>query len=116
VEGGIRLIPPQTGEGVDAESGGEEVGAKTGYRFGVHPASQLHGGQVNCIDCRGVEVSSDHEQAIRWERCGFAPLDEGGTMAQTTAILYTILGVITALGGAGFLIAMIAMAKSSYRD
>jgi hypothetical protein len=37
-------------------------------------------------------------------------------MAQTTAILYTILGVITALGGAGFLIAMIAMAKSSYRD
>jgi hypothetical protein len=37
-------------------------------------------------------------------------------MAQTTAILYAILGVITALGGAGFLIAIIAMTKSSYRD
>ncbi|CAN5284034.1 hypothetical protein BH09ACT2_BH09ACT2_04940 [soil metagenome] len=37
-------------------------------------------------------------------------------MAQTTAILYTILGAITFFGGAGFLIALIAMSKSSSRD
>lgn len=37
-------------------------------------------------------------------------------MAQTTAILYTILGAIVLLGGSGFVIALIAMAKSSSRD
>jgi hypothetical protein len=37
-------------------------------------------------------------------------------MAQTTAILYTILGLITVGGGVGFVVALAAMAKSSGRD
>ena len=37
-------------------------------------------------------------------------------MAQTTAVLYIILGAITVFGGAGFLVALIAMAKYSSRD
>ncbi len=36
-------------------------------------------------------------------------------MAQTTAILYSIIGTITVLGGFGAIAAMIAMAKSSAR-
>lgn len=37
-------------------------------------------------------------------------------MAQTTAILYTILALITVFGGIGAITALIAMSKSSYRD
>ena len=37
-------------------------------------------------------------------------------MAQTTAILYTILGAIVLFGGTGFLVALIAMAKYSSHD
>jgi hypothetical protein len=37
-------------------------------------------------------------------------------MAQTTAIFHTILGAIVLFGGAGFVIALIAMAKYSSRD
>jgi hypothetical protein len=37
-------------------------------------------------------------------------------MAQMTAILYTILIVITVFGGVGAITALIAMSKSSYRD
>ncbi len=36
-------------------------------------------------------------------------------MAQTTAILYSIIGGITVLGGFGVIVALIAMAKSSAR-
>lgn len=42
--------------------------------------------------------------------------NRGVTMAQTTAILYVILSVITVCGGLGVITAIIAMAKSSYRD
>ena len=37
-------------------------------------------------------------------------------MAQTTAILYTILIIITVFGGVGALTALIAMSKSSYHE
>jgi preprotein translocase subunit Sss1 len=37
-------------------------------------------------------------------------------MTQTTTILYAILAAITVLGGVGFLVAIIAMAKSGYHE
>ncbi len=37
-------------------------------------------------------------------------------MAQTTAILYTILIIITVFGGVGVITALVAMSKSSYHE
>ena len=73
VKGAIRLVPPQPGEGVDTETGGEEIGPETGYRFGVHPTSQLHAGQAVS---KRVEFGVGRSTALVMTNFGYALMTE----------------------------------------